>query len=109
MNATAKALHQGTYQQVATTVLGTRFFLMTFLLIAVLASAIAIIYIKDENRQLTSHIQMLQNHRESMQVQYGQLLLEQSTLSTQSRIQRIAEQSLHMVLTNPNHEIMVAE
>jgi cell division protein FtsL len=80
---------------------------VVLLVIALLASALAVVYIKDLNRQLFADSENLQQTRDTLHVEYGQLLLEQNTLAAPARVQAIAEQQLEMVIPTTNN-IMVA-
>lgn len=66
--------------------------------IAVLVSAFVLIYIKDINRQLNNELQVLQTEQNKLHVEWGQLLLEQSTLARQPRILSIAKEELNMLI-----------
>jgi len=66
------------------------------LLSFVVLSALSIIYIKDYSRRSFSELQQLQQARDEAQVAWGQLLLEQSTWTTQARIQQLASYRLAM-------------
>ncbi len=67
-----------------------------FLAVAVLGSAIGVVYAKHESRKLFVQLQGLQVVRDELNVTWGQLQLEQSTWATNGRIERIARQSLNM-------------
>jgi len=62
----------------------------------VVLSALSIIYIKDYSRRSFSELQQLQQARDQAQVAWGQLLLEQTTCTTQARIQSLASHRLTM-------------
>ncbi|GAB4223704.1 MAG: hypothetical protein Tsb005_19480 [Gammaproteobacteria bacterium] len=62
----------------------------------VLISAFLVVYVKDLDRRLFSQVQTEQQVRNKLQVEWGQLLLEQSTLATQARVQTIARDQLNM-------------
>jgi cell division protein FtsL len=80
--------------------------IMALLLLAVLLSAFAVIDARHENRVLFAQLQQLRQQRDSLNVEWGQLLLEQSTWSTHARIEQMATQKLDMEL--PEHvEIVV--
>ena len=62
----------------------------------VTASALALVYVKDLNRTYTSQQQTAQHQREQLRVEWEALLLEHATLTTQARVQSIAENQLSM-------------
>jgi cell division protein FtsL len=68
-------------------------------------TALAIVYFKHSNRQLLIEVHALQTERDALNSEWTQLLLEESTLVTHSRVERIATQELHMKLPE-NNEIM---
>ena len=79
---------------------------MGLLLLAVLLSAFAVIDARHENRVLFAQLQQLRQQRDALNVEWGQLLLEQSTWSTHARIEQMAPQKLDMEI--PQHvEIVV--
>ena len=68
------------------------------LLTLVVVSALSIIYAKDLTRRSFSELQQLQQKRDHLQVAWSQLLLEQSTWTTQARIQTAATKRFNMVV-----------
>lgn len=85
---------------------GLRIFLLA---LAIFASAFGIIVVKDINRRLFIRYQTLQAQHEKQFEAWGQLSLEQSTLSTPSRVQRIAKNRLLMEQTNPKDVIILSD
>lgn len=82
--------------------------LSVFVLITMLfVSALAVVYLKDLNRRLFIQYQTLQQDSEQSNMQWGKLLLEQSALSTQARIQEVAQSKLGMMYSNPADLAMV--
>lgn len=73
-----------------------------FLLIIVLAgcvlySAIALTLVRHQNRLAFIELQKLQQQRDQLNLEWSQLLIEQSTWSQQDRIEQIAKEKLKMV------------
>ncbi len=66
------------------------------LVLAVLISAIGVIYVKHESRRLFVQLQALEKERDQMNVEWGQLQLEQGTWATHSRVERVARKRLGM-------------
>lgn len=66
------------------------------LLVMVFATAMSVIYVKDQYRQLTNELQSLQLTQARLQVEREQFLLEEGTWLAQSRVRQIAEQRLAM-------------
>jgi len=68
------------------------------LMFAVLCSAFGVVYVKDINRRLSGDLQTLQNSYTTLHTQWSQALLENSTWSSDARIERIAKEQLGMML-----------
>ena len=84
-----------------------RQFLIAGLMVSVVMSAFAIVYMKDLNRRLFITYQAQQQQQQQYQVARGKLLLEKSTWARQSRVQRIAENDLGMVMPTSNNVVLV--
>ena len=61
------------------------------LILVLFFSALAVVYISDLNRQLFAYNEHLKHDYAQLQVQHDRLLLERGTLSSQMRIQQIAD------------------
>ena len=66
------------------------------LILAVVASALGVVYAKHQSRKLFVELNMLHQLRDAMNVEWGQLQLEQSTWATHGRIEKVARQRLGM-------------
>ena len=66
------------------------------LLLLVVISALAVIYVKHENRMLYTQLRDVQKQRDLMDVDWGRLQLEQSTWATHSRVDNVARKKLAM-------------
>lgn len=66
------------------------------LIVAVLTSAMLVVYSKHNNRLLFVELESLNSLRDKMNIEWGQLQLEQSTWATDSRIEKIATEKLNM-------------
>lgn len=73
----------------------------------VLLSGLAIIYVADLNRQLNIEWQNAQAEQNQLHVDWGKLLLEETTWSTQARIQTIAQTRLGMQMPTTKQIVMV--
>jgi len=71
--------------------------LLVVMILAVLASAVSVIEAKHQSRKRFVALQALEKARDQMNVEWGQLQLEQGTWATHSRVERIAREKLHMV------------
>nr|VFJ42801.1 MAG: cell division protein FtsL [Candidatus Kentron sp. DK]VFJ47058.1 MAG: cell division protein FtsL [Candidatus Kentron sp. DK] len=79
--------------------------LIGVLSLAVLASSVGVVYVKNTNRVLFMELQQLKHERDAMDVEWGKLALERSTWATHDRIEQIAREELH--LTTPSLDAVV--
>ncbi|MBN9288480.1 MAG: cell division protein FtsL [Gammaproteobacteria bacterium 39-13] len=75
----------------------------------VFISALGVVYNKHLSRQLFTKLQVIQQEIESLQVEWGQLLLEQGTWASDARVERVAREHLHMMLPEPNEVVVIME
>ncbi|MGB5261210.1 MAG: cell division protein FtsL [Gammaproteobacteria bacterium] len=86
----------------------TRGFATVLILLALLlVSALAVVYAKHQGRKLFVELQALREARDSMDIEWGQLQLEQSTLTTQGQVERAARERLGMVYLTADSTVMV--
>ena len=69
---------------------------MLILLMLVIVSAVAVVYAKHQGRKLFIELQALGKDRDNMDIEWGQLQLEQGTLTTQGKIETVARERLGM-------------
>lgn len=82
--------------------------LITFGLVLMVAlSAIGVIYASHENRALFNQLSNLQSARDGYQREWSQLLLEQSALSSQSRVEQFATRDLGMAVPGRDDIVIV--
>jgi len=77
------------------------------MLLAVVATAIGVVYSKHMDRELFIELQALGNERDRMDVEWGRLQLEQSTLTTQGQVERAALNKLGMVNLSATRMVIV--
>jgi cell division protein FtsL len=65
--------------------------------VTVLASALGVIYGKQQARNRFSELQKLTTVRDDLDIEWGQLQLEQSTWGTHGRVEQVARDDLRMV------------
>lgn len=87
--------------------LGASGLLLGLLALAGFASAIGVVYAKHESRKLFMELQALQATRDEMNVEWGQLQLEQSTLATHARIDTEARTKLGMIAPAPETVVII--
>jgi len=84
-------------------------FLLTMIMAAVcVMSALAIIYTKHASRKLFVELEQLTAERDRLNIEWGQLQIEQSTWATHARIERVALDELSLVRPQST-EIFVIE
>lgn len=76
-------------------------------LFAVCITALGVVYSTHKSRQLLNELQALENERNALQVEWGQLLLEQSSLISQGRVEDIARAELRMVIPGRENIVVV--
>lgn len=90
--------------------IGRPILVVVLLLVAIVASCVAVVYQSYQFRQLFNTQQQLIAHRDALQVEWGQLLLEQSALGANSRVEQLAKRKLAMqVPKSQNVEMMTYE
>ncbi|MGB5164376.1 MAG: cell division protein FtsL [Woeseiaceae bacterium] len=73
-------------------------FLLVFVFAAVcVLSAMAIVYTKHEARTLFVELEELTHERDDLNIEWGQLQIEQSTWATHARIEQVATDDLSLV------------
>lgn len=107
MNAAARLLNQGTLSRgwILSVLMTRSQTILAFLLMAVVINALAIVYCTNLTRSVHASLQQASVEQDKIHAEWQQLLLEQGTLTTQARVQEIAEQRLGMVL--PSHQSTV--
>lgn len=74
---------------------------LLLLVLLVMTSALLVIYSAYEYRRLFNQHQILSSQGDDLQVEWGQLLLEESAWSANNRVERLAEQKLQMKTPQP--------
>ena len=80
---------------------------LVFALVCVM-SAVALIYTKHESRKLFVELEQLTSERDRLNIEWGQLQIEQSTWATHARIEQVAIEELSLVRPEST-EIYVVE
>ena len=71
-------------------------------------SAMALVYTKHEARKLFVELEMLTHERDELNIEWGQLQIEQSTWATHARIEQVAADRLSLIRPESD-EIYVIE
>ena len=74
---------------------------VAILWVGALGSAAAAIYCKHRTRELFVELERLTGRRDNLEIEWGQLQLEQSAWSTHAFVERVASTKLHMAMPPP--------
>ena len=83
--------------------------LVLVLTLVVMMSAVAVVQAKHESRKRFAQLQALEKERDQMNVQWGQLQLEQGTWATHSRVERIARTRLNMRVPDSESTVIIGK
>jgi len=81
--------------------------LLPALLLATVATAMGSVYAKHESRKLFVSLQQLEAERDAMNIEWGQLQLEQSTHTTHGKIEDAARKRLGMKNPDPDQVVIL--
>ena len=81
--------------------------ILLILVLTVVASSMGVVYAKHQSRKLFIELQSLGNDRDNMDIEWGQLQLEQSTLTTQGQVESAARDRLGMVNLSHANTVIV--
>jgi cell division protein FtsL len=76
--------------------------------LAVLASAAGAIYCEHRSRELFTELEGLNARRDNLQIEWGQLQLEQTAWSSHAFVERVASTRLHMAMPPPKDIEIIA-
>ena len=82
--------------------------LVAVLIIACVASAIGVVYARHQHRLLFVELARLEKSRDELNIEWGQLQLEQSTWSDANRVEQVATRELGMVFPAPQDIVVIA-
>lgn len=111
MNMTARALTQNslTWEHSQSWVISLKMLGLVLLTLAVLSSALSVIYIKTVQRNLYSQLQVSQQDYDSLKTEWSQLLLEENTWVAPVRIQALAQQELGMRIPEMKNTVLLTK
>jgi cell division protein FtsL len=81
--------------------------LVVLLVLANVATAIAVVYARHEHRQLFGALDKLQRERDELNIEFGRLQLEQATWAESNRIDQVARDRLGMVFPLTDETVVV--
>ena len=73
----------------------------------IFVSGMSVVYLTHKNRQVFNEIQQLRSEANSLDVQWGQLLIEQSTFGLEGRIEQKAIEQLQLIVPASEQLIVV--
>ena len=80
----------------------------SILLLAVIASAVAVVRTHHVRRSLFVQLDEADARRDRLQVEWGRLQIEQSTWAASDRIERVAAEKLNLQLSRAGATVLVA-
>ncbi len=83
--------------------------MFTMLWAALLGAAIAVVWSKHEARSLFIELQGLHGDRDGLDIQWGQLKLEQSAWATHGRVEQTARGDLKMIIPRPDEVRIITQ
>ena len=76
--------------------------------VAALGSAAAAVYLKHRSREMFVQLERLDTRRDNLDIEWGQLQLEQSAWSNSAFVERVANAKLHMAMPPPKEIEIIA-
>jgi cell division protein FtsL len=86
---------------------GLRWILIALAWAVLFGSALGAIWSKHQARSLFVELQRLEMERDRLDIEWGQLKLEQSAWSTHGRVEQVARANLKMVIPQPQEVRLV--
>lgn len=83
------------------------FLIVSLIFIAVLSSAIMLVYSKHQSRKMFVELQALKGQVDELNTEWGQLQLEQSAWSGHGRIEQVARERLSMVMPSAEEVVFI--
>lgn len=79
------------------------------LLVAVLVSAMMVVITTHKTRLLTAQREQMVLEKDSLDIEWRNLILEENALGDHSRVERLAIEKLHMQHVDPSQENIVVQ
>jgi cell division protein FtsL len=83
--------------------------LIAFLALAVLVSAVSVVYVKQRSRVLFVELRALERERDRLHIEWSQLAIERSVWGTHDRVEGLARAKLNFVEPNRENTRVVAQ
>ena len=81
--------------------------LLVVLVVAVVASALAVVHARHQHRLLFVELSRLENVRDELEIDFGRLQLEQATWAEANRIDQVARERLGMTFPSDDEIVVV--
>jgi cell division protein FtsL len=109
MNAAAREIHQSNFfsGHLSDVRMSSALCFQLVLLLIVLMSALAVIYVTNSHRITLHQLQQEEQREQAAELQWGQLLLEQASLATPARVEQLATEKLRMVLPSAKQTMIL--
>ncbi len=75
--------------------------------LAVLLSALSVVYAKYEARKLFSELQALHRERDALEIEWGRLTIEQGAWATHGRVEKLAVEELDLRIPAADEIVIV--
>lgn len=86
-----------------------RAFTTVMILLAVLATGIAVVMTRHQARKVFVELQALETRRDELNIEWGRLQLEQATWAETGRIERVARERLGLVAKEPQQVMVIVQ
>ena len=83
--------------------------LIALLIVAIMGSSLGVIYSKHQTRKIFVNLQKIHKQIDELDVEWGQLQLEQSAWSSHGRIEKIARKKLQMTLPRADEVLYIRQ
>lgn len=80
----------------------TRFIAAAVLLAMILGSALQLVMLRHQSKELTRELRTLKKQEDALERSWSQLLLEQGTQNAHNRVEKLAREKLRMTVPAPN-------
>ncbi|MDR1076810.1 MAG: cell division protein FtsL [Xanthomonadaceae bacterium] len=81
--------------------------LLVLVTLAVVATAIGVVYTRHQHRQLFGELMRLERERDELNIEFSRLQLEQATWSEANRIDQVARERLNMKFPEASDVVVV--
>ena len=88
--------------------MNARLAVISLLSVTIVATSLGVVYTKHQSRTLFVELQELQAERDQLNIDWGRLLLEQSTWATPTRIENEARERLSMHVPDPDSVVILS-